>query len=98
VRVFCELRLTGKTFRFYVVKTGNMTLLSLDTCLELGLLSINNEWVSRISPPEHTDVDQLIQEYGLIFEGVGCLPREYRIEVDPNVLPPSQSIEKWLYR
>jgi len=62
-----ELRLTGKTFRFYVVKTDNMSLLSLDTCLELGLLSINNEWVNLISPPEHADVDQLIQEYGLIL-------------------------------
>lgn len=89
----CKLGSTGKTFRFYVVKTGNMSLLSLDKCLELGLLSINNEWVNFISPPEHADVDQLIQEYGLIFEGVGCLPGEYRIEVDPNV-SPTQSINR----
>lgn len=45
----CEVEIAGKKLHFYVLKTSNFSLLSVDTCLELGLLSINQEWMNLVS-------------------------------------------------
>ena len=66
--------------KFYVVKTANMSLLSLDACLDLGLLTVNRERVNVITDSQNNGLHNILTQHANVFEGVGCLPGEYRIE------------------
>ena len=83
----CEATLEGHTFRFFVVQSTNRSLLSLDACLKLGLITVNNEWVNVVSYEDHIEIDELLHKHKAVFKGVGCLPGEYHIEIDPNSTP-----------
>ena len=80
----CEVHLAGTKFKFYVLKTDNLSLLSIDTCLELGLLTVKQEWVNLVSS---SDTDGILNNYPEVFEGLGCLPGEYQIEVEKGAIP-----------
>lgn len=75
----CEVEVAGKTFYFLVHKTRNHSLLSLDACLDLGLISMKDEWVTLVSGD---NFQEILKSYPDVFEGIGCLPGEYHIEVD----------------
>lgn len=86
----CKLNLHASkehSFLFQITPTKNMSLLSLDTCIELGLLSINENVHMLDNTPEITDLNETIEQYSDVFKGLGCLPGEYDIELDPNVRP-----------
>ena len=70
---------------FDVVETKHATLLSLDTCLQLNLITMG-EQVHLIE----VKVEALIKEYEDIFIGSGCLPGEYDVVVDKE-MPPVQN-------
>lgn len=66
----------------------------MDSCLTLGLLTINREWVNLVSMPHSDDLADLTQEFKEVFQGVGCLPDEYKIEMDPMITPTQNNKRK----
>ncbi|XP_019614003.1 PREDICTED: uncharacterized protein K02A2.6-like [Branchiostoma belcheri] len=65
---------------FQIVKTRQSPLLSAETCTMLGLITLNT--VNHVSTTE-----QIVEKYTDVFEGLGCLPGEYHIEIDKDVKP-----------
>ena len=78
-----------QTLMFEVVETKHATLLSLDTCLQLNLITVA-EQVHLIDEQSQVKVEALIKEYEDVFIGMGCLPDEYDIVID-NEMPPVQN-------
>ena len=75
---------------FEVLETKHHTLLSLHSCLELCLLSYEMESVCLAEARQKVSKEQVLKDYHDVFSGLGCLPGEYCIEVDPAV-PPVQN-------
>ena len=67
----CSLEVAGRKMQFLVHKTRNQSLLSMDACLELGLITVKEEWVNLVSEGELEDV---LCSYKDVFEGMACLP------------------------
>ena len=91
----CQLQLTNQQgevilLTFEVLETKHHTLLSLDSCLELHLLSYEVESVCLAEALQKVSKEQLLKDYQDVFSGLGCLPGEYCIELDPAV-PPVQN-------
>ena len=72
---------------FEVLKTRHHALLSLDTCLQLELISYRSERVNLVSEHSILTMETVLFEFGDVFSGVGCLPEEYHIDLDPAVPP-----------
>ena len=81
---------------FEVVETKHCSLLSLDTCLRLNLLSVN-EHVHLVNTHQYRNVDAMLEEYTDVFSGLGCLPGEYDIVVDNSVKPVQNRPRKVAY-
>jgi len=79
----------NQTLMFELVETKHATLLSLDTCLQLDLISVK-ESVHLIEEQSETNVENVITKYADVFTGMGCLPGEYDIIIDKDV-PPVQN-------
>ena len=60
-------------------------LIGIDTCLDLGLLRIA-EQVNAMEN-KHVTRDSLIHEFTEVFTGLGEMPGEYGIQMDPSVTP-----------
>lgn len=70
--------------KFLVIDVDQQhSLLSLNTCLELGLVNISES----LNLTSCDDLEPLLSEYEDVFSGVGHLPGEYKIELDPKVRP-----------
>ena len=72
---------------FVIIDTGEATLLGLDACEKLGLVQIADAIESPSTSP-------LIDEYADVFSGLGAMPGEYSIAVDPSVRPVIQPPRK----
>ena len=86
---------------FQVVNVNQKPLLSATTCEQLGLLTVNlKERVHAVKEAESQEgtvkaqvpqtpltPDHIAENYTDVFSGLGCLPGEYRVEVDKNVKP-----------
>ena len=68
---------------FLVMNTGHHSLLSLNTCLDLSLTKMN-ESVHLVSDEP---LQNILTQYENVFHGIGCLPGEYDLEIDPSVTP-----------
>ena len=68
---------------FLVMNTGQHSLLSLNTCLDLSLIKMN-ESVHLVSDEP---IENILTQYQNVFHGIGCLPGEYDLEIDPSVTP-----------
>ena len=79
-----------KRLQFEVLNTKHHSLLSLDTCLALGLLQYNSEEVSVVQMAQEMTKEQLFSDYSDVFAGIGLLSGEYDIELDPAI-PPVQN-------
>ena len=67
-----------QTLMFEVVKTKNATLLSLDTCLQLQLISVAEE-VHLVDEQAEKKVEALIKEYEDVLNGSSrCIRHKYR--------------------
>ncbi|XP_067933799.1 uncharacterized protein [Watersipora subatra] len=75
----CNIQVFERSLYVLVHKTSNHSLLSLDASLELGLISLKEEWVNLVSDENLQDI---LASYEDVFEGIGCLPGEYHIEID----------------
>ena len=80
----CDIEVAGKKLYFLVHKAHNHSLLSGEASLELGLITIQEEWVNLVS---NAGLDDILGSYAEVFEGIGCLPGEYHIEIDKDSVP-----------
>ncbi|XP_035690003.1 uncharacterized protein K02A2.6-like [Branchiostoma floridae] len=67
---------------FQIVKTRQNPLLSAETCTKLGLITLNT-----VNQVNNSKTEQIVEEYAGVFEGLGCLPGEYHIEIDKEAKP-----------
>jgi hypothetical protein len=75
---------------FYIVDTNQTALLSAEACEKLGLLTVNIVNSVNVSQKPRTEPisrSQILDSYKDVFEGLGSLPGEYKIEIDPSVKP-----------
>ena len=83
---------------FYVVKGTSQSLLGLDLCEKLGLITLNCDVeksrlafnsiaVVRKEDKGSSEYEWVYKEYKDVFQGLGCIPGEYHIETDPSVPP-----------
>ena len=89
----CTLQLAAEAIsqlKFEVLDTKHHSLLSLDTCLKLGLLKYNMEEVCIVHSDQELTHSRICEEYLDLFSGIGCLPGEYDIELD-SAIPPVQN-------
>ncbi|KAG1714165.1 ELAV-like protein 1-B [Nymphon striatum] len=56
-----------------------LSLLSVDTCLELGLLTVKQGWINLVTTLE---IEVMLNSYKDVFGGLGRLPSEYQIKID----------------
>ena len=74
-----------KSLYFEVMRSNHHSLLSLDTCLTLNLLSYKVGTVYAIQERKKITRVQVLEEFDDVFGGLGSLPREYDIEIDEMV-------------
>eukprot|EP00731_Ephydatia_muelleri_P009792 Em0005g378a len=74
-----------KSLYFEVMKSNHHSLLSLDTCLTLNLLSYKIGTVYAIQEEQKVARLQVLEEFDDVFGGLGSLPGEYEIEIDEMV-------------
>ena len=70
---------------FELLETKHHTLLSLDSCLGLQLLSYESESVCLAEASQGLTKDAILSSYQDVFRGTGCLPGEYEIELEEGV-------------
>lgn len=82
---------SSKPLEYYVVRNDVKPLLGLESCLDLGLLSIHDK-VEQIglSVDEVKQKDNLLDEFNDVFEGLGCVEGEYEIKLKDNACPTTQ--------
>ena len=78
------------TLRFELLETSHHSLLSLQTCLDLKLLSYEVESVCLVEAHNKLTKDQIVADYPEVFRGLGLFPGEYTIELD-TAIPPVQN-------
>ena len=72
---------------FFVVPGADKPLLGLEACERLGL-------VKRVADVKKDTYEALKEEYKELFEGLGCLPGQHTIVVDPTVPPVVHACRK----
>ena len=68
---WCECKGVQHQLNLKVIVGLQKPLLSGEACNKLGLITINE--VHQVTTPDSND-DAPLQEYGDVFEGLGCLP------------------------
>ena len=98
----------GSTTNFLVIegKMDSPPLLCKNTLVELGMLRIeprgtlketNELRIKAVKQPETNDLEELLNEYKEVFEGIGCIRDkktgkeiEVKLEMDPDAIPAAQ--------
>ena len=75
---------------FELLETKHPTLLSLDTCLNLQLLSYEAESVCMAEATQSLTKETILKDYKDLFSGIGARPGVYDIDLDDSV-PPVQN-------
>jgi len=70
---------------FHVVDGSAKPLLSADTCELFGLLTFY---------VQQAELCNTLESFSDVFQGLGCLPGYYHIEVDPDVRPVQHMLLK----
>lgn len=99
----CQYRDKLYQVRFYIVDHNVPAVLSAATCTEMGLVSQihtatstspkdqQTDTTSSASSVKHTETkinQTTTSEYSYSLQGIGCLPREHSIKIDPVFHPP----------
>ena len=66
---------------FEIVKDKSMPILGLKACLELNLIS--RLYSLNLNSKTATS-EEILDSYSDVFEGLGCLPTDYKIRLDKN--------------
>lgn len=81
-----------KDIEFVVVDVkSQMPLLGLAACIDLALIA-RIDMVSDIKLP-----NGILEKYAIVFEGLGCFPTTYKIEVDDRITPKISPIRRVAY-
>ena len=74
----------------YVVSSDVIPMLGLPSCIEMNLIQRVHNIESSTDTEENAE--ELLKEYEHLFDRIGILPREYKIEIDdhasPTIHPP----------
>ena len=84
----CEYKGQVLHVKFHVIEIEAPSVLSAQTCKEMGLLARIHSLQQHNIAERLTDLDQsILAEYPDLFQGLGCLPGEHTIKLDPSVPP-----------
>ena len=78
----CKANKQEQDITFKIISGQQKPLLSGDTCIRLGLLTINSVQTIAVQT-----TDSLLEEYQDVFQGLGCLQGEYHIDLDKAITP-----------
>ena len=74
-----------ETLRFQVIDNAPTSLISGQASEDLGLIKVNRELlVNSVSESQPLTKEQIMKEYKDVFQGLGDIAREYKIDLDPN--------------
>ncbi len=83
----CQLTCKDKILKFFVVDTEQVPILGLQTSKELDLIKL----VMNVSASKRenmtTNAKEVVRQFPKVFQGLGCLEKPYRIQIDSNVTP-----------
>ncbi|PIK56894.1 hypothetical protein BSL78_06220 [Apostichopus japonicus] len=81
---------------FYVVPRNVQPLMGVETCVKLGLIKRVNriQAVGLSNTNETSDYDTIRLDDADVFEGLGCLPGEHKIVIDPQASPVAHPCRK----
>jgi hypothetical protein len=68
-----------------IIKGDQKPLLSGETCTSMGLITVHI--ANSINTSPITAPSDIFMEYKNVFEGLGCWPGEYHVEIDPDSQP-----------
>jgi RNase H-like domain found in reverse transcriptase/Reverse transcriptase (RNA-dependent DNA polymerase)/Integrase zinc binding domain len=78
---------------FQIIEGSEWPLISAESCLQMGLLSVHAELTNQVShshqpaSPTITSLDQLVAQFPDVFQGLGAIPGTYKMSIDPKVTP-----------
>ena len=89
----CKFKGELHSLNFKVVSGTQQPLLSGETCTKMGLITVHvlNK-VDVVSAAE--EPQDIFKKYKDVFEGLGCLPGEYHLEVDPSISPVKHTVRR----
>jgi hypothetical protein len=73
------------SINFYIAENHEQSILGLYDCLKFDLHSIVEENICAVQPTPNVTQEVVLQEYSDLFVGLGALPGEVRIDIDPSV-------------
>jgi len=75
---------------FDILESAPWPIIDGNTCIKQGWISLGSDkhiHSSTCKQYEPLSCDKLMRDYDDVFTGLGCLPGEYHIEVDPDIKP-----------
>jgi hypothetical protein len=88
---------------FYIAKNHRQSILGLDACLKFDLLSIVEENICAVQqmptaqsplPMGTVTLEFVLQKYSDLFEGLGEMPGEVHLDIDPSVRPVQMPLRR----
>ena len=88
---------------FYIAENHRQPILGLDACLKFDLLSIVEENICAVQqtqtaqqlvPMATVTREFVLQEYSDLFEGLGEMPGEVHLDIDPSVRPVQMPLRR----
>jgi len=87
----CVFKGQNYQFNFKIVATDKAPtqapLISRGTAINLGLIDVAPEVLRVNHIRQNQTAEDLVQKYNDVFQGLGCLPGEYEINIDDSVRP-----------
>ena len=82
VTLRCKSKEKQLDINFKIIPGKQKPLLSGNTCLRMGFITINN-----VHTVEAKITDNLLNEYQDVFKGLGCQQGEYHIDINQALTP-----------
>ncbi|UYV75303.1 K02A2.6-like [Cordylochernes scorpioides] len=89
IKINCSHQSKQHPIVFQVIDHWEKPILSAETCQKLNLIEIKADLCKIEST--WTKQKNLLDKYKDIFEGIGCLQGEYKLETDPTIKPIKQA-------
>ncbi|UYV73599.1 K02A2.6-like [Cordylochernes scorpioides] len=89
IKINCSHQSKQHPIVFQVIDHWEKPILSAETCQKLNLIEIKADLCKIEST--WTKQNNLLDKYKDIFEGIGCLQGEYKLETDPTIKPIKQA-------
>ena len=87
--------------KFYCVDTHSPPILGMKSCLDYQLIKLvytcNADPKPKSSGSEPMNMASVLSEYSYIFKGVGLIPGEAEIHLDPKIAPVVHPQDVYLF-